>query len=191
MCSLNEKNIYLIIILQFQYFSPLYDKWTQILTENDVFHISKQFQGHLNYLHLIQHSCQVVCTSNHQSCQELETNDLLIAISRSFFSKKLLDLCEMSSVNCSVNCNHRFYVQLWQLFNKKRYNFRSKRDRKKKKISCRHEILLRIQCCHKKYQLFLQNIFKQFFFNTEFYKHKVYFQILEVLPVILTFYLPV
>ena len=35
---------------------------------------------------------------------------------------------------------------------KKRYNFWSKKDRKKKKISRRHEILLRIQCCHQKCQ---------------------------------------
>ena len=33
----------------------------------------------------------------------------------------------------SVNCNHRQYVQLWQHFDKKRYNFWSKRDRKKKR----------------------------------------------------------
>ena len=33
----------------------------------------------------------------------------------------------------SVNCNHRYYAQLWQLFDKKRYNFLSKRDRKKKR----------------------------------------------------------
>ena len=35
---------------------------------------------------------------------------------------------------------------------KKRYNFWSQRDRKKKKISRWHEILLRIQSCHKKCQ---------------------------------------
>ena len=68
--------------------------------------------------------------------------------------------------------------QLWQLFDKKRYNFGSKTDRKKKKISRRHEILLRIQCCRKKCQnrkkknqLFSQNIFNKiaiFKKNTDF-----------------------
>ena len=33
----------------------------------------------------------------------------------------------------SVNCNHRQYVQLWKIFHKKRYNFSSNRDGKKKK----------------------------------------------------------
>ena len=51
---------------------------------------------------------------------------------------------------------------------KKRYNFWSKRDRKKKNISRRHEISLRIQCCQKKCQNrqkknqpFCQNIFNK------------------------------
>ena len=69
--------------------------------------------------------------------------------------------------------------QLWQLFDKKRYNFLSKRDRKKKKISRLHEILLRIQCCHKNVKIarkkinFFPKIFSTkspFFFykNTDF-----------------------
>ena len=60
----------------------------------------------------------------------------------------------------SVNCN-----QLWQIFYTKRYNFLSNRDRKKRKISRQHKILLRILCCyqkcqnHKKKSTFFQNIF--------------------------------
>ena len=61
---------------------------------------------------------------------------------------------------------------------------------------------LRIQCCHKKCQnrkkknqLFFQNIFNEiaiFFLKIQiFRKYKVYYQILEVLPVILTTHLPV
>ena len=45
----------------------------------------------------------------------------------------------------SVNCNHRYYVQLWQLFEKNAITFDQKEIQRKKKISRRHEILLRIQ----------------------------------------------
>ena len=72
----------------------------------------------------------------------------------------------------------------------------------KKKISRRHEVVLRIQCCHKKMSksqeknsTFFLKYFQQnrHFLKTLqiFRKHKVYFQILEVLPVILTTCLPV
>ena len=72
----------------------------------------------------------------------------------------------------------------------------------KKNISRRHEISLRIQCCNKKCQnrkkkneLFFQNIFNKIAIFLKkiqiFRKYKFYFQILEVLPVILTTYLPV
>ena len=77
-----------------------------------------------------------------------------------------------------------------------RYNFRSKRDREKKNIFRRHEILLRIQCCNKKIQnhkkknkFFPKMFFKklQFFRKVQiFRKYKTYFRILEVVPIILT-----
>ena len=86
-----------------------------------------RFQGHLKYFQSI---VVKLCTTDHQSCQEPET----LSVGH-FFQKKLLDLCEMSQIDSSlfeyldsVNCN-----QLWQLFDKKRYNFLSKRDRKKKR----------------------------------------------------------
>ena len=48
------------------------------------------------------------------------------------------------------------------------HQWSKKRDRKRKKISRRHEILLHVQCCHKKSQnrekknqLFFQNIFNK------------------------------
>ena len=93
------------------------------------------------------------------------------------------------------------YVQLWQLFTKNDINFDQKEIERKKKISRRHKILLQIQCCHqkcqnrkKKNQLFSKNIFNKIVIFKKiqiFRKQKVYFQILEVLPVILTTYLPV
>ena len=69
-------------------------------------------------------------------------------------------------------------------------------------ISRRHEISLRIQCCHKKMsksQEKKSTFFPKYFQQNRhflkkmqiFRKYKVYFQILEVLPVILTTYLPV
>ena len=79
--------------------------------------------------------------------------------------------------------------------------FDQKEIERKKKISRRHEILLRIQCCHKKMsksqekkQTFFPKYFQQnrHFKKIEiFRKYKVYFQIFEVLPVNLTTYLPV
>ena len=78
--------------------------------------------------------------------------------------------------------------------------FDEKEIERKKKISRWHEILLRIQCCHKNVKIarkkstFFQKYFQQNCHlkkNPIFRKHKVYFQILEVLPVILTTYLPV
>ena len=47
-----------------------------------------RFQGQLNYFHSI---VAKLCSTDHQSCQELET----LSVGH-FFQKKLLDLCEMS-----------------------------------------------------------------------------------------------
>ena len=62
----------------------------------------------------------------------------------------------------SANCNHREYVQLWQIFDKTAVTFDLAEIERKKKISGRHEILLRIQSCHqecqnRKKKIFLQN----------------------------------
>ena len=159
-----------------------------------------RFQGHLSYFYSI---VAKLCSTDHQSCQEPET----LSVGH-FFQKKLLDLCESDEslivvfswysiplwVCQSINCNKWFLVYLNiltqsiaitdSMFNfgnfltKKRYNFWSKRDRKKINISRRHEISLRIQCCHKKCQnrkkknqLFSQNIFNKiaiFKKNTDF-----------------------
>ena len=79
--------------------------------------------------------------------------------------------------------------------------FDPKEIERKKNISRRHEISLRIQSCHKKCQNRKKKInFFSKIFSTKspflkkiliYRKHKVYFQILEVLSVILTIYLPV
>ena len=74
--------------------------------------------------------------------------------------------------------------------------FDPKEIERKKNISRRHEISLhKMSKSQEKNQLFFQNIFNKIdiFFKKIliFRKHKVYFQILEVLPVILTTYLPV
>ena len=65
---------YVIAIISF-----FYDKWTQILTENGVFHI---FQGHLSYFHS---KIAKLCTTDHQSCQEPET----LSVGK-FFSTKVV-----------------------------------------------------------------------------------------------------
>ena len=96
----------------------------------------------------------------------------------------------------SVNCNHREYVQLWQIFDKKRYNFGSNRNRKKKrylfgmKFCCvSNAAIKKMSKSHEK-NYFQQN--RHFLKKIQiFRKHKVYFQIMEVLSVILTTYLPV
>ena len=102
----------------------------------------------------------------------------------------------------SVNCNHREYVQLWQLFDKDAITFDQKEIERKKlylvgmKFRCASNAAIKkCQNRKKKNQLFSQNIFNKspFFFKKIqiFRKYKVYFQILEILPVILTTYLPV
>ena len=68
--------------------SPLYDKWTQILNENGVFHISRPIPRSFELFP--QHSCQVVYNRPPKLPGTGNT------FSRSFFQKKLLDLCEMS-----------------------------------------------------------------------------------------------
>ena len=61
----------------------------------------------------------------------------------------------------------------------KHYNFWSKSDRKKKKISRQHEILLRIQCRHKKCQnrkkknIFFSKYFQQ---NSHFFKKYLFLE---------------
>ena len=67
-------------------FLPLYDKWTQILTENGVFYISKPISRSFELFP--QRSCQVVY---HRPLKLPET----LSVGH-FFPKKLLDLCEMS-----------------------------------------------------------------------------------------------
>ena len=70
---------------------------------------------------------------------------------------------------------------------------------RKKKISRRHEILLRIQCCHQKCQNRKKKKIPKYFLTKSpfftkvqnFRKANIYFWILEVHPVILTTYLPV
>ena len=47
-----------------------------------------RFQGHLNYFHSI---VAKLCSKDHQNCQKPET-----LLEGHYFSKKLLDLCEMS-----------------------------------------------------------------------------------------------
>ena len=84
---------------------------------------------------------------------------------------------------------------------KKRCNFGSKRDRKKKrylvgmKFCCASNAAIKNVKIARKKLNFIPKIFstKSPFFKTIqiFRKHKIYFQILEVLPVILTTYLPV
>ena len=63
------------------------------------------------------------------------------------------------------------------------------------KFCCASNAAIKMSKSQEKYQLFPQNIFNKFAIfkkKTDFFrKHKVYFQILEVLPVILTTYLPV
>ena len=102
----------------------------------------------------------------------------------------------------SVNCNHREYVQVWQLFDKKNaITFDLKEIERKKryivvmKFCCASNPAIKIVKIARK----IINFFPQKFFNKIailkkkqiFRKHKVYFQILVVLPVILTTYLPV
>ena len=65
-----------------QQFSPLYDKWTQILTENGVFHISKPIPKSFELFP--QHSCQVM---QHRPPKLPGTGN---TFSRSFFSKKVV-----------------------------------------------------------------------------------------------------
>ena len=53
-----------------------------------------RFQGHLSYFHSI---VAKLCSTDHQSCQEPET----LSVGH-FFQKKLLNLCEMSSMVFSL-----------------------------------------------------------------------------------------
>ena len=104
-----------------------------------------RFQGHYNYFHSI---VAKLCTTDHQSFQEPET----LSVGH-FFQKKLFDLCEISKmVLLYLNILTMSIVQLWQLFDKKNAITFDQKEIEKKKISRRHEILLRIQCCHKKCQ---------------------------------------
>ena len=62
------------------------------------------------------------------------------------------------------------------------------------KFRCASNAAIKMSKSQEKNQLFFQNIFNKIaiFFKIQiFRKYKVYFQILDVLPVILTTYLPV
>ena len=62
--------------------SSLYDKWTQISTENGVFHISKPIPRSFELF--LQHSCQVVY---HRPLKFPQTGN---TFSSSFFTKKVV-----------------------------------------------------------------------------------------------------
>ena len=126
-----------------------------------------RFQGHLNYFHSI---VAKLWTTNHQSCQEPET----LSIDQ-FFSKKVVRplwwakwfLVYLNILTQSITITDSMF-NIGNFVTKKRYKFWSKRDRKQKNVSRRHEILLRIQCCHrkcqnrkKKNQLFSKNVFNK------------------------------
>ena len=82
----------------------------------------------------------------------------------------------------SVNCNHRYYAQLWQLFDKKRYNSDQKEIERKKRSLVGMKF-----CCLS--NAAIKNVIFQ---KIQILRNdKVYFQILEVLPVILITYLSV
>ena len=76
MSKVAKKYVITIILIFF------YDKWTQILTENGVFHISKPITRSFELFP--QHSCQVVY---HRPPKLPETGN---TFSRSFFPKKVV-----------------------------------------------------------------------------------------------------
>ena len=73
----------------------------------------------------------------------------------------------------SVNCNYRYYVQLWQLFDKKRYNFFDPKEIERKKI---YLVGMKFRCASNAAIKKCQNRKKknQFFFH--FFKKNTDFQ---------------
>ena len=99
----------------------------------------------------------------------------------------------------SVNCNHRYYVQLWQLLTKNAITFDQKEIERKKlylvrmKFRCASNAAIKnVKIPRKKINFFFKIFSTKSPFLKKiqiFRKYKVYFQILEVLPFILTTYL--